>query len=150
MYDIIAFDYSHEMYAVDLDGTLAHSLPGYMYEKHWRVIGKPIKPMVKQVKKWLKEGKKIVILTARMHSSESPERRRQIRNAIRQWCIEHIGQALPVTAEKHPMMVKIYDDRAVQIKQDSGKPVVQMVARRALQLSKSTKNTIRNTSRLSV
>ncbi len=47
--------------AVDLDGTLAH-YDEFRGKDH---IGKPIPKMMERVKKWLDEGQKIVIFTAR-------------------------------------------------------------------------------------
>jgi len=112
-----------DVIAVDLDGTLAASLPEYTYEKHYAVIGPPVPRMVKRVKKWLDKGEKVVILTARMHSSEHPDRQREIRNNIRRWCKKYLGKALPVTSEKHHSFTVIYDDRARQVIRDTGKIV---------------------------
>lgn len=40
--------------------------------------------------------------------------------AIRAWCIEHIGQALPITNVKDFSMMALYDDRAVQVVPNTG------------------------------
>ncbi len=100
---------------VDLDGTLAH------YER-WDdgKIGKPIKPMVDRVKRWLSEGKDVRIFTARAsdHKASTIE-------AIEAWCKEHIGRELPVTNTKDFGMIELWDDRAVQVVTNTGSPAAQ-------------------------
>lgn len=100
---------------VDLDGTLAH------YDT-WRGIdhiGVPIKPMVDRVKQWLKDGVSVKIFTARVAGRDAD----QVRAYIDAWCLEHIGQVLPVTNVKDFQMVELWDDRAVQVRCNTGEPV---------------------------
>lgn len=99
-------------YAVDLDGTLA------VYDR-WRGhnhIGEPIKPMVLHVKELLANGDFVTIFTARVAPeaarNESCDRAREV---IAEWCRMHIGQELPITAEKKPYFHAFLDDRAKQI-----------------------------------
>jgi len=90
---------------VDLDGTLAH------YD-HWRGdehIGAPIEPMVKQVRKWLREGRDVRLFTARKPHP-----------AIRRWMKEHLGEVLPITNTKDSHTQAIYDDRAVGVVRNEG------------------------------
>ena len=99
---------------VDLDGTLAEY-------KQWQGasnIGKPIPLMLKRVKQWMAEGKDVKIFTARV-SSNNPVKEESIM-AIHKWCIEHIGQTLPVTAEKDYGMIELWDDRCVQVIPNTG------------------------------
>lgn len=124
--------------AVDFDGTLFKHIPHYDYGKHFDKIGTPIPVMINRVRRWLKEGRKVVIFTARMHSSHPIEHRRLVRKVIREKCMEVFGQPLPVTSEKHPDMVEIYDDRAIQVIPDTGKLVIQAVAQKALALKRKT------------
>lgn len=42
------------------------------------------------------------------------------RKLIEAWCVEHIGQVLPITHEKDFNMVELWDDRAVQIIHNTG------------------------------
>lgn len=102
-------------YGVDLDSTLAHYEGGPLLP-----IGKPITPMVKRVKSWLAAGIEVRIFTARM---ADPDRREQAkhRDAIEAWCEEHIGQKLKVTNVKDFSMVRLYDDRAVQVEKNTGR-----------------------------
>jgi len=101
---------------VDLDGTLAH-YDGWKGEEH---IGKPIPAMVDRVKQWLNEGKDVRILTARVaHQRGTGSRRRSI-TAIYNWLEEHIGQKLQLTNSKDHEMIELWDDRAVQVKPNTG------------------------------
>lgn len=101
--------------AVDLDGTLAK----YDGWKGASVIGEPIKPMLNRVKQALEDGKKIKILTARA----SGEGAKTAKNAIRQWCKKHIGQELPITATKDRDIIELWDDRAIQVKKNTGNKI---------------------------
>ena len=99
---------------VDLDGTLA--------EYHGWVaggkIGKPIPKMVARVKRWLKEDREVRIFTARVAQDDGTERRK-----IMAWCKEHIGQELNVTNRKDHGMIELWDDRAVEVRTNTGEPV---------------------------
>ena len=117
-----------EWYGVDFDGTLAH----YHNFKGAGVLGAPIPLMVDRVRRWLAEGKDVRIFTARVwhpdvtsHVSEHEynsrcAEAREARIAIKQWCIEHIGQELPITCEKDYGMLELWDDRAVQVIKNTG------------------------------
>ncbi len=89
---------------VDLDGTLA--MPTQSYDG--TAIGAPIKAMVGKVRSLLASGKKVRVFTARV--ADDPDGAKE--RAIRAWCDDVIGQALPVTNEKDPGMVELWDDRA--------------------------------------
>jgi hypothetical protein len=101
---------------VDLDGTLAE-YHGWKGETH---IGHPVPKMVERVKGWLREGRLDVrIFTARV-SSGDPEERRVVTTAIKEWCREHIGEALEVTNTKDYQMVELWDDRAFGVVCNTG------------------------------
>ena len=111
--------------AVDFDGTLHYRLPGAQLEE----LGPPVKKMVARVKKWLSEGKQVKLLTARV--SDAPKRElapedvpayvAHQRLILAEWCKEHIGQELPMTASKDVYMYQLWDDRAVAIEGNTGK-----------------------------
>lgn len=116
---------------VDLDGTLA------IYDK-WRGvdhIGRPITPMVKRVKKWLSEGKTVKIFTARMHGHGLVDLDPMANHGdtvdvvtpIKNWCKEHIGQELEVTNVKDFGMIELWDDRAVQVRPNTGITIQEML-----------------------
>src|ERR1700685_2649845 len=88
----------HPVIAVDLDGTLAKLFEPY----DPRRIGPPVIPMCTKVKKWLSQGKKVIILTARLNSKEhTPAQIQYTRKLISAWTKKYVGKALPSTSEKH-------------------------------------------------
>ena len=96
-------------YGVDLDGVLAH------YDR-WRGedhIGEPIPAMVDCVKAWLAGGIDVRIFTARANSDDHA--------VLEEWLQKHIGCVLPITATKDYQMVRLYDDRCVQMEPNTGK-----------------------------
>jgi hypothetical protein len=102
---------------VDLDGSLA--------EYHgWRDdggIGAPVAKMMTRVQAWLAAGIEVKILTARV--SGFRERPAQVivqRALIEQWCLQHVGRILEVTNEKDYNMIVLYDDRAIQLIENTG------------------------------
>lgn len=116
--------------AVDLDGTLAR-YDGWKGIEH---IGEPIAPMVERVKRWLSEGKDVRIFTARVDGGEvalemgdangvAHRDVPMVRHHIEQWCLQHIGCALPITNVKDYGMLELWDDRAVQVVMNEGTPV---------------------------
>lgn len=101
----------HGWIGVDLDRTLAES------DGKWRgpnYIGPPIDAMVERVKKWLEEGKDVRIFTAR-YPRGLP--------AIRRWCKKYLGRSLPITNVKDEKMIELWDDRAIQVKPNTGEKV---------------------------
>jgi hypothetical protein len=77
--------------------------------------------MVERVKRWLSEGKTVKIFTARISNLPSDQVTADTVAAIRHWCFKHIGQVLDVTNIKDMHMVELYDDRAVQVEENTGK-----------------------------
>jgi hypothetical protein len=98
---------------VDLDGTLAeyHGWVGIHY------IGKPIPLMLERVKKWLSQGRDVRIFTARVAGEPKSA------GPIREWCLEHLGQVLPITNCKDHQMAELWDDRVVQVVTNNGRRV---------------------------
>lgn len=114
---------------VDLDGVLAH------YDK-WlpdHGIGAPVPAMVARVRSWLAQGREVRIMTARVAASTEWSEVSQSygddtfiakqRALIEAWCLEHLGQVLPITCQKDYRMVELWDDRAVQVVKNMGLPV---------------------------
>jgi len=100
----------HGWIGVDLDGTLAE------YDV-WRGIshvGKPIKPMLWRVKRWLEKGYDVRIFTARCAEGESAV------GPIKAWCAKHLGVELPVTNVKDFAMIEMWDDRAIAVDSNEG------------------------------
>lgn len=97
---------------VDLDGTLA------TYDT-WRGIdhvGTPIPAMVKRVKRWLKAGWRVKIVTAR-----AAERNALVILTIENWCMKVFGVQLEITSQKDFGMVELWDDRAIAVESNTGR-----------------------------
>lgn len=128
---------------VDLDGTLAE-YGTWVSPAH---IGKPIPVMLERVKRWLAAGHEVRIFTARcypalfsapgMSGRDTPSQRGVVFSnavdrdssdaidAIRAWVKEHVGQDLAITCVKDYGMIELWDDRAVQVRPNTGEPVGQ-------------------------
>jgi hypothetical protein len=120
---------------VDLDGTLAE-YTGWQGAAH---IGKPVADMVARVKQWIAAGHTVKIFTARVSFPkdvpligkskevvEAAGRKLEAdlaREAIKLWCVEHIGFELPITNEKDYGMIELWDDRCVQVEPNTGRPI---------------------------
>ncbi len=105
---------------VDFDGTLV------TYERHLgaETFGEPIYRMIERVNRWLAKGQRVRIVTARVSSpADNAQRQRDAAKsliAIQDWCEAAFGQILPVVCAKDFAMIELWDDRAVQVKPNSG------------------------------
>jgi len=95
----------------DLDGTLADD-----QHENWPEPGPPIPEMYERVKALIDLGIEIRIVTAR---AEDPA---QI-PIVKEWLRKHGLGNLMVTNEKDMNMLELWDDRAVQVERNSGKPL---------------------------
>ena len=85
----------------DLDGTLAQ------YDG-WGdgSIGAPITPMIRRIKHYLKQGRPVKIVTARVYYDDAGHapggKEEYVTECIRiqQWCKEHLGRVIPITFKK--------------------------------------------------
>lgn len=106
---------------VDLDGTLA------VYDQ-WRGahhIGEPVPAMIERVRAWIAEGQEVRIFTARVcDNPHLPEAAGIAHRAIQLWLVKHgliiEGGPLPITNVKDYEMLELWDDRAVQVEQNTG------------------------------
>jgi hypothetical protein len=103
---------------VDLDGTLA-TYDGYRGPAH---IGEPIPAMVERVLNWMRSGKTVKIFTARASNSNEDERSAFL-TQWEWWSKQHFGRVLPVTATKDYQMCELWDDRAIQVRFNTGERV---------------------------
>lgn len=104
---------------VDLDGTLAHYESGTFDIEH---VGKPIPAMLARVARWIEEGREVRIFTARMSIEDKDERLFCMR-VIQDWLETHGLPRLLVTCIKDFAMIELWDDRAVQVRMNTGEPV---------------------------
>lgn len=116
---------------VDFDGVLAK------FDK-WRGpehLGEPVPEMVSKVKKWVSEGSRVVIYTARMTPGVEFGQINNIektKSAIENWCYDHIGYVLPITNIKSYADV-YYDDKCSRIIPNTGLTLEETIARIASQ-----------------
>jgi len=102
---------------VDLDGTLAF-YDQWVGETH---VGEPIWPMMHRVARWLREGREVRIMTARVWPGVDGQRDvSAIRTAIQDWTEAHLGKRLEVTCMKDFQMIELWDDRAIQVITNTG------------------------------
>ena len=97
---------------VDLDGTLA-VYHGWVSPDH---IGEPIPKMLNRIKKWLSEGRRVKIFTARCTIPEHIP-------YIEEWLEKHGIGGLEVTNVKDFHMIELWDDRCVQVEPNTGEVV---------------------------
>ena len=105
---------------VDFDGTLAYSIKN---RKSPYSLGKPIFTMVNRVKDWISKGYTVKILTARMNKISSTGKPRNLdimKSKLEAWCLKYIGTKLECTSSKDGFMEVLWDDRAVNIIEDTG------------------------------
>lgn len=101
--------------ALDFDGTLAQ-YESWDFQGH--KIGEPIKPMVDNVKRWLKKGYKVSIFTARLSHSR-PESEQQIA-LIEQFLRENDLPILQITCMKMWYFTHFVDDKAYHAELNKG------------------------------
>jgi hypothetical protein len=108
-----------EFIGVDFDGVLVeyHGFQGD------GVFGDPIQPMVEKVRSLLREGKDVRIFTSRMCPTQPKGTLEKNRQEIQRFCQFHFGQQLWLTALKEPAMKEFYDDRAIQMITNTGRPL---------------------------
>ena len=102
-------DKSRGWIGVDFDGTLALDDRDAEQVKDPSYVGAPIEPMVRRVRKWLREGREVRLFTARRPHP-----------ALRRWMVENLGEALQITNKKDHEMQALYDDRVVQVERNTG------------------------------
>jgi hypothetical protein len=139
-----------EWIGVDFDGTLAE----YNNWSGWNVFGKPIPLMVKRIKRWIRDGKEVRIVTARIGLPLRIEMRDKITgfeniqrlsraklhkckisgetysdqdmcDAIQAYTLEHVGEKLQVQCYKDYNMIELWDDRAVQVIPNTGRTLAE-------------------------
>lgn len=96
---------------VDLDGTLAR-------DGSWKgpdYIGPPVPLMLERVRHWLAQGITVKILTARASIPECIP-------PVKRWLVEQGLPELEVTNAKDFDMIELWDDRAIQVVQNTGRP----------------------------
>lgn len=100
---------------VDFDGTLCVD-----------DTGQPVRAMVDRIQEWLRRGIEVRIVTARAsRQGQSDSERDYNILLVSRWCQQHIGVPLEVTCEKDYFMAELWDDRAVTVEKDTGRPLAE-------------------------
>jgi len=98
---------------VDLDGTLAYYNRLSTYDK----VGEPVPAMMALVKKMLNNGVKVKIFTARVQDPDQLP-------IIRKWLKQNDLPELEITNIKDYNMLRLYDDRCIQVERNTGRLIV--------------------------
>ncbi len=93
----------------DLDGTMAKD-DGWKGREY---IGPPIKKIIEKIQKLQDAGKKVKVLTARAFDKKAIK-------PIQDWMKNNNIPLLEITNEKDPGMIDLHDDRAVQVRKNTG------------------------------
>lgn len=113
--------------------------------------GEPIWPMVNRIRRWRAEGRNVRIFTARVAECEANpkgwEPASSQRKTIEEWCLQYIGEVLPVTCQKDYYMLELWDDIAVAVEENTGRMLSpSKVESRPMQLPGPQKETLLLTS----
>lgn len=95
---------------VDLDGTLAVHDNGSSLEG----VGDPVPAMVNRVRKMINNGIRVKIFTARAGDPEQLP-------VVRKWLKSQGLPELEITNVKDYQMLRLYDDRAIQVEKNTGR-----------------------------
>lgn len=104
-------------YGVDLDGTLAHFDEDVPYDPE--KIGEPIPVILESIKDAITNGQEIRIVTARVNLPDEQERAEMV-TRIQDWCEANGLPRLEVQAHKDYGMIRLYDDRVVEVFRNKG------------------------------
>lgn len=105
---------------VDFDRTLSQR----GHDGGNNMPGPAVPEMVARVKRWLDQGINVRIFTARVAPLPTetgwfpPEEQHKILEA---WCLEHLGQVLPITCSKDYFMKELWDDAVVAVEENTGR-----------------------------
>ncbi len=95
---------------VDLDGTLAR----YEAGKGLGFIGEPVPAMAAMVQKMIRNQVRVKIFTARACDPDQLP-------LIQKWLADHGFPELEITNVKDFQMIRLYDDRCVQVERNIGR-----------------------------
>jgi hypothetical protein len=106
---------------VDLDGVL-------VIDEGWKgasCIGAPIVRMIKRVQKWMDDGQRVKIFTARANPLvDTPEESYEERMYhLKLWIALIFKRDIEITYEKDLYMIELWDDRCVQVELNTGRRV---------------------------
>jgi hypothetical protein len=114
---ILAYKSGEGWFGFDLDGTIAELKDNQGMD----VVGKLIDgEATKLLRQYLKEGKRCRIVTARVGQGTDKEKATQTK-IVEKWCKKNFRVILPVVANKDQNMIRLFDDRATGVEENTGK-----------------------------
>lgn len=118
----------------DVDKTIAVDHGG----TRGGVIGEPIKPLIRRMKYYLRTGRKVAIVTARVHPSEpdAAEQYATVRSFLKRNFTPAEGDAIDIRSDKDRHMIELFDDRAAQVIPNKGILVREELRRAVAALAK--------------
>ncbi len=111
--DSLAKQETKSWIGVDLDGTLAYYDRFSSYDK----VGEPVPAMMALVRKMLNNGVRVKIFTARVQDPDQLP-------IIRKWLKQNDLPELEITNIKDYNMLRLYDDRCIQVERNTGRLIV--------------------------
>jgi hypothetical protein len=98
------------------------------------VIGEPIQGIIRRIKYFLRTGRNVCIVTARVHPSEpdAAAQRLLIQDTLDATLGKEMAIRIPIRCDKDRHMIDLYDDRAKQVIPNRG-VLVQNELRRAVE-----------------
>lgn len=102
----------------DVDATIA-------FYEHWTdgTLGAPITPMIRRMKHYLKQGRPIRIVTARVAPEHGESFVLKEKERIYEFLVAQLGEigfTIPITNAKDMHMVVLFDDRVEQVIPNTG------------------------------
>jgi len=101
---------SNAWIGVDFDGTLAE----YPWKEQHKTAGNPVKPMLDRVKRWIRQGIKVKIMTARANYPYQ-------RIIVEKWLVDNGIGGLEITSTKDHDMMVLFDDKAITVEANTGR-----------------------------
>ena len=81
-------------------------------------IGAPIKPMIRRMKHYIRTGRKVAIVTARVHPSkglEATEHLHKVRDFLDAQFGKDASDTIEIRCDKDMHLIALFDDRAEQV-----------------------------------
>lgn len=108
-----------EVLNLDMKNHILFDFDGVLVCSHdSEFVGRPVDEMIDLVKYYINNSVPVRIFTARSHPA-NPNWEKDIKE-VKDFCKKFFGKQLPVVCSKNPSTVKIYDDRAIQVRRNQG------------------------------
>ena len=102
-------------------------------------IGAPIKPMIRRMKHYIRTGRKVAIVTARVHPSkglEATEHLHKVRDFLDVQFGKDVSDSIDIRCDKDMHLIALFDDRAESVIPNKGILVREELRRAVMALQK--------------